>query len=370
MRTRHIASLLALALACLAAIPAGASAKTTWLCGPGVSNDPCKKSLTATEVDPNGETAGTQRTPIAKKPKIDCFYVYPTTSDDTGPQADLSIDPELRAIALYQASRFSEHCRVYAPVYRQITLRGLLQPDTITPAMRETAYADVKAAWEDYLENDNKGRGVVLIGHSQGASVLRRLVEEEIDGTARVQRRLVSALLIGSTISVMKGRDSGGNFVKVPACRKRGQIGCVIAYNTFGEPVPDASRFGRVAEEDRDRFENLCTNPAFPKSPTGRTTVTGYNATSKFPGTIGILIDGLGLDLPDVSTPWTFAPKAYAARCVASNGAIVLRVSGGPDLKPQPDVNWGLHLTDMNIAMGNLVDAVGAQEKAYLKKNR
>lgn len=368
MRTRHFASLLALALACLAAIPAGASAKTSWLCGPGVSNNPCTKSLTATEVD-SGVVIGEIRTRIPKRPQIDCFYVYPTTSDDEGPQADLSIDPELRAIALYQASRFSEQCRVYAPVYRQITLRGLLQPTTITTAMREQAYADVKAAWKDYLKNDNKGRGVVLIGHSQGASVLRRLVEEEIDGNARVQRKLVSALLIGTTVAVMKGRDSGGNFVKVPACRKRGQLGCVIAYNTFGAPVPDTSRFGRVAPEDADRFENLCTNPAFPRSPTGRAAISSYNATSEFPGTIGILLDNLGIDMPDVSTPWIFTPDAYRARCVASNGAIVLRVSGRPDLKPQPDANWGLHLADMNIAMADLVEAVDAQRKAYVKKN-
>ncbi len=31
---------------------------------------------------------------------------------------------------------------------------------------------DVKAAWNDYLARDNKGRGVVLIGHSQGSLIL------------------------------------------------------------------------------------------------------------------------------------------------------------------------------------------------------
>jgi hypothetical protein len=36
---------------------------------------------------------------------------------------------------------------------------------------------------------------------------------------------------------------------------------------------------------------------------------------------------------------------------------------GGND-NPQPD--WGLHLVDVNIAMGNLVDIVGSQTKAWL----
>jgi hypothetical protein len=30
--------------------------------------------------------------------------------------------------------------------------------------------------------------------------------------------------------------------------------------------------------------------------------------------------------------------------------------------------NWGLHLIDVNLAMGNLVDIVGQQAKAYVTK--
>lgn len=32
--------------------------------------------------------------------------------------------------------------------------------------------------------------------------------------------------------------------------------------------------------------------------------------------------------------------------------------------------NWGLHLVDANLAMGNLVDIVGQQSKAWLTLNR
>ena len=41
---------------------------------------------------------------------------------------------------------------------------------------------DVKAAWEHYLAYNNVGRGVVLIGHSQGSGLLTRLIASEIDG--------------------------------------------------------------------------------------------------------------------------------------------------------------------------------------------
>jgi hypothetical protein len=34
----------------------------------------------------------------------------------------------------------------------------------------------------------------------------------------------------------------------------------------------------------------------------------------------------------------------------------------------QPNASWGLHLIDVNLAMGNLVDIVGAQAKAFSAK--
>ena len=54
-------------------------------------------------------------------------------------------------------------------MYRQITIAGPAQARRrVTTKMRDTAYADVRAACRDYLKHDNKGRGVVFIGHSQG----------------------------------------------------------------------------------------------------------------------------------------------------------------------------------------------------------
>ena len=72
-------------------------------------------------------------------------------SDQQRPQATQVVDDVLRSIALYQAARYSRDCRVFAPVYRQVTIQGLLQPDTVTPEMREQAYADVREAWRTYL---------------------------------------------------------------------------------------------------------------------------------------------------------------------------------------------------------------------------
>ncbi|MGZ8667640.1 MAG: DUF3089 domain-containing protein, partial [Solirubrobacterales bacterium] len=132
------------ALVCVALLPASAGAATKWLCRPGLADNPCAPSLKTTLISPTGEIEGVRKVKPAKHPKIDCFYVYPTVSDQPGPNATRTIDPEQRSIALYQAARYSLHCRVFAPMYRQVTLQGLLNPTTVTPQMRQTAYEDVR----------------------------------------------------------------------------------------------------------------------------------------------------------------------------------------------------------------------------------
>src|SRR4029077_15928990 len=125
-------------------------------------------------------------------PRADCFYVYPTVSDDQSANSDLSIDPEERSVALYQAARYSQVCRVFAPMYRQVTVTQILKgANTVTRKMGAIAYRDVVRAWRTYLRLYNQGRGVVLIGHSQGTFVLRRLIAHRIDKRPALRRHLI-----------------------------------------------------------------------------------------------------------------------------------------------------------------------------------
>src|SRR4051794_27375943 len=165
--------------------------------------------MTATVNAASGD-AGVQHAKPARKPKIDCFYVYPTVSGQPGGNANRHIDPEETVVAMNQASRFSQVCRVFAPMYRQLTTSGIFGDPT--PAQRAEGYHDVVAAWHDYLKHLNKGRGVVLIGHSQGSFVLNQLVKSEVDRRPAARKRLVSALLIGGNIQVPTGRVVGGDF--------------------------------------------------------------------------------------------------------------------------------------------------------------
>ena len=230
-----------------------AAAKTVWLCKPGIKNNPCTPGLKTTYYSPSGKKlrVGTPR--ATRHPKIDCFYVYPTVSDQPTPYATRSIDPELRSIALYQAARYSQRCRVFAPVYRQATVAGL-GGGAATSADGERAYNDVLSAWRTYLRKYNKGRGVVIMGHSQGTFVLRRLVREEVDPKPKLRRKLVSAILLGGNVTVRKGRDVGGDFKHIRACRSKRQLGCVIAFSTFNAPVPEA----RCSGERATRSSRCC----------------------------------------------------------------------------------------------------------------
>ena len=193
--------------------------------------------------------------------KFDCFYVYPTVSLDPTPNSDMVAGQEEKLVAAFQAARFTKHCRVFAPLYRQVTLTALRSIMLGKPvaADRALAYNDVKAAWQQYLEYDNHGRGVVLIGHSQGSGVIKALVADAIEGTP-VQKQIISVLIPGTNVAVPEGKDVGGDLKSTPLCHRAGDTGCVVSYVTFraDAPPPANSRFGVVPQPG---MVAACVNP-------------------------------------------------------------------------------------------------------------
>jgi hypothetical protein len=372
---------LAVGFGCLFAPSASAAKhrvkdKTVWLCKPGISDNPCAPGFGTTLVSPTGQVLGMKSVKPDRKPKIDCFYVYPTVSDDKSTNSDLSIDPEERSIALYQAARYGLHCRVFAPMYRQITLQALFSGSPIPDEARLLAYGDVLAAWRTYLRRYNNGRGVVLLGHSQGTILLRELVHQVIDPKKKARQLLVSALLLGGNVVVREGGNVGGDFKHIPGCRRAKQIGCVIAYSTFDGPVPSDSRFGRPGSLTVPGLPTtgdvLCTNPAALRG--GSALLTSIFPVEPFaPGTtIGLGVGLVGYPSPTgVTTPWVQA-QGYVGACDSSNDAHVLQlapVGGAPTLNAVPDQTWGLHLVDANIALGNLTADTFREAKAWERAN-
>lgn len=354
--------------------PAGLPAsRTVWLCRPGLAADPCTSSETATVVGANGATT-TETTTPAVDPKVDCFYVYPTVSDQKTPLANLTIDPEERAIAITQASRFAHVCRIFAPMYRQATLAaitGATSGGTTPKAVKvDTGYQDVVAAWKDYLARDNGGRGVVFLGHSQGSGVLIRLLQQQVDKDPSVRRLLVAALILGGNVTVKQDSDVGGDFENIPACRRRAQTGCVVAYSSFSQAPPADSLFGRPGTGPRtgdagaSDLQVLCVNPVDPAAASGR--ASAYFTTTKFPGLIGT-VSG---PVPKATTPWVAYPDRYDVACTSAAGATWLQVTPvagdrRPAVTQTLGPTWGLHLYDFNVALGDLVALVESEVAAY-----
>jgi hypothetical protein len=358
--------------AALSTAPASSTPDSTvWLCKPGIATNPCEVNLDTTVVDANG-AATVQPASPASNPPVDCFYVYPTVSRQKTLNADLTIDPEERAVAIAQAAQFSRVCRIYAPMYPQLTLLAIADPSKISAQAAQAALGGVESAFNDYMAHYNGGRPIVFIGHSQGAAMLTALLKAEVDKSPDTRRLLVSALLIGGNVTVPVGKSVGGDFANIPACASPAQTGCVVAYSSFEKTPPAGTLFGRVdsgfhtfPQDATVPLQVLCVNPAAPGG--GTAPLVTYVPTDRLATFFGKGAPGV-----NAKTPFVSYPDEFSAHCVSSGGATWLQIdrTGGasdhrPDISVAEAPAWGLHAADISIALGNLVDLVRSEAAAF-----
>ena len=133
--------------------PNNYGADSAWLCKPG-RQDACRVELTTTIVRADGRVTREDWKANVDAP-IDCFYVYPTVSTDPTPTSDMVADPAELNVIRQQFARFGSVCRLYAPLYRQVTLavlrRKLAGGDQGGSLTRGPQYDDVRDAWRYYL---------------------------------------------------------------------------------------------------------------------------------------------------------------------------------------------------------------------------
>jgi hypothetical protein len=366
------------------ALPAGYDGHTSdvyaddahWLCKPGIADDVCARDLDATAVAADGSTEVIEHQPDDDAP-VDCFYVYPTTSRDPGPNSDLEPEESSEIATVYnQAARLTSTCRVFAPVYRQVTLSAIGGDVEVEDGTdpRAVAYDDVVDAFTHYIANDSEGRGFVLIGHSQGAGILARLIADEIDDEPLLRDRLVAAYILGTSLQVPEGEVVGGDLAQVPLCEEADQTGCVVSYSSYRatDPPVESSFFGRADDGTRA----ACVNPADPAG--GTTTLQPYFLVTPVEGT---LLGGTGAIEPfadpertdEITTPWVTYPDFVSGECVTEGDFdyLELTVDSDPDDARTDDIGgdltpeWGMHLIDANVAMGDIVDLVSTQAAAY-----
>lgn len=377
MKLKWIAAAAALMAApAMAQEPAAApdyADEAAWLCLPGRA-DACGQPLPTAALNANGY-GSVGRSSVAAAPAADCFYVYPTVSRDETLYSDMNAGPEEHAAAAVQFARFHSVCRTFAPIYRQFTLSALRRAMTGENIDRTggIAYEDVRAAWRHYLANRNQGRPFVLIGHSQGTIHLIRLIAEEIEGS-EAHGRMLSAMLLGFNVEVPEGELVGGSFRRTPLCTRPGQTGCVVTYVSFRatNPPPPGALFGRTATPG---MTVACTNPAMLAK--GRRELDSYWFTAAPPtpgGPPPIQWSSQGAP----PTPFVRTEGLASAACVNRGpvGYLSVLVHGDPADARTDDIpgdvvvagqlqpGWGLHLGDVNLALGDLVAIVERQADA------
>ena len=372
MLFRSIAAAAALAAGAAPAVGQDAPAPdyaqdSAWLCLPG-RQDPCSRPLPTTALNPNGYGSVGQALPAPDAP-VDCFYVYPTVTGDPGMNADLKPGQEEEWTAWMQAARFSGVCKVHSPVYRQATNASMMAEAAVG-----LAYRDVAAAWRNFLQQRSRGRPFVLIGHSQGAIHLIRLLASEIEGRPEAERML-SAILVGWNVEVPVGQRVGGSFKQTPLCARVGETGCVIAWNSYratNPPPPGLTPFGATAAAG---MTVACTNPA-------RFSGTTAPLDSYWP--TGVSLTG-GPDPIRWSsagpppTPFVRTEGLVSAACVNREGVGYLSVVVNADpsdartdeipgdlvLGGRTLTELGLHPAEMNLAQGDLIALIEAQAEAF-----
>jgi pimeloyl-ACP methyl ester carboxylesterase len=341
-----------------------------WLCAPGIATNFCEREdLRTTVIAPDGTTTVSDAPPAAD-PAFDCFYVYPTVNLTGGPGTDDAMAADSaaeQAVLRNQFSRFRTVCTPYAPLYRQITLTSFAAPNR--EELQARAYGDVHNAFAHYMAHWNRGRPVLLVGHSQGSGLLAQLLAADFDDDPALRAQLVSAMLIGGFTTVPVGADAGGTLDNIPACRSATQTACVIGYNSVAAdgPLADIERWGgaampgQVPSGEQTNLTRLCTNPANLAGGSGPLEPIVPNQGS-------YLASGAPVD-----TPFVELPDALTAQCTTTpDNLTTLAVS--PASAPgdsrdtarlsEPVPGWGLHINEVNLTLGNLLEIAASQGAA------
>ena len=256
-RLALVAAVAVVAVVALAATTANAGAKTVWLCQPGRNPTRalrvCRRPSTRRHSNRCGRPTPTGR----QAPTFDCFYVYPTVSDQTTTLSNRRIDPEQRSIALYQAARYSQRCRVFAPMYRQVTLTALNSGNTESPAQLKVPLDDVTAAFKLYLRKYNHGP-TVRADRPLAGLVRARADDQKVIDPKPFRREWCRRSCWAATCSSRTARMSGARSSTFQPAGRSPTSTASSRFRRSTSRSPSNSLFGRTTVAGEHA---LCVNP-------------------------------------------------------------------------------------------------------------
>ena len=184
---------------------------------------------------------------------VDVFFIHPTTyTSEEFYNYNASINDSVlnkktdESTILFQASVFNESCRIFAPRYRQAHINCFYMDDKNSVGYFDTAYNDIKNAFEYYLKNFNHNRPIIIASHSQGTKHAGRLLKEFFEDKP-LYKNLVCAYIIGMPVPE-------NYFKKIPPCKDSTETGCFVAWRTFKKGYYPAF-------VKNEKFKSIVTNP-------------------------------------------------------------------------------------------------------------
>ena len=289
----------------------------------------------------------------------DVFFVAPSCSTDPARDNIDTQDPETREKFKWcvdlEKGCYDTAARFFAPYYRQKTL-----PHYASPMGTYRAYCDVRAAFLEYLEHDNGGRPIVLVGFSQGSEMLLALMKE-LFARPELQERLVAAYLLGWHISPGEVEQ----FPQLRAAKGEEDTGVIVCWNTEETGTQDSVFVTAGTRSICINPLNWCTDatPAPAESNAGaRFTLLGEDAPL-LPGYCGAVINTargtlnptFTVHTPGLERGMLFGPGIYhlfeylfwyenlrrnvVARIRAYTAGHALSPEGAPDDEPRAGEN-------------------------------
>ncbi len=278
-------------------------------------------------------------------------YIRPAIGSDAPWNAPLGDDEAQARARLFlrgMASPFADADEVWAPKYRQAVFGAFLTDKPEAQKALDLAYRDVAQAFDFFVATVDPDEPIVLAGHSQGALMVLRLLQDRIAGTP-LEKRIAMVYPIGWPVSV--AHDI--NALDFPACATPNQARCLVTWSSFAEPA-DPSMV----------FERYTATPGFDGQPRGEEPIVCVNpVTGTLNGTADAS-DNLGTLKPtsDFSSG-ELIPGMVPARCDPRNG--LLLIGDPPDLGPGVLPGNNYHVYDIPLFWANLKADVARRMAAW-----
>jgi hypothetical protein len=293
---------------------------------------------------------------VADAQRVDVFFIHPTTYlSGAAPNARYD-EPGAtstqieQGVMRFQASVFNACCRIYAPHYRQATIRAFMgSSDEEAAAAYSLAYADVLRAFDYYIAHENHGRPFIIASHSQGTLHAIRLVQERLAGKPLTQQ-LVVAYLIGYPMPLQLEQ------LGLTVCREPQQTGCLVDWNTVKEGSGEGRREHTRIVWLEGRYQPILERPVACVNPLSWT-VDGQAAAAANLGALPGVPAGKAL-LPVV-------PGLTGARCHGGLLEVSIPMSQRHGFANLLTLFGSYHILDYNLFYTNIRVNVQQRVSAY-----